>query len=246
MPDWSELVREKLATLNLPPSAKEEVISELAAHLEDGYQNEIARGLGESEASQHVLSEVQWNKLAREIRRATRKEESMNNRSRALWLPASVNLTVAAVLLIILVELGVDARMTRSSFLAIDQLSLDHPDHVRLFVLIYKLLGMIHLSWLLTLPFSAAAGCLMAKRAQASAAVRLIVGLAPSLLWLAVFVAMSLEFELDRWQFPTGFPLEFSYFALSALGWIVLPSVPLLLGTLPFLREPNLSRAETN
>lgn len=246
MPDWNKLVRERMSGLNLPPDTKEEVISELAAHLEDGYQNEIARGLGEPEASQHVLSEVQWNKLAREIRRATCKEGSMNNRTRALWLPAIVNLTVAAVLLIILVGLGADARMTRSSMIALDQLALNHPDHLRLFALIYKPLGIIHLSWLLTLPLSAAAGCLMARRAQASTAVRLVVGLAPSLLWLAVFVAMSLEFELDRWQFPTGFPLEDSYFALSALGWIVFPAVPLLLGTLPFLREPNPARAQTN
>jgi hypothetical protein len=246
MRDWKKLVRERMSGLNLPPDLKEEVVSELAAHLEDGYQNEVARGLGESEASRHVLSEVQWNKLAREIRRATSKEESMNNRTRALWLPAMVNLTVAAVLLIILVELGADDRMTRSTWLAVNQLALDHRGHVWFFVLVYKLLEMIHPSWLLTLPLSAAAGCFMARRAQASAAVRLMVGLAPSLLWLAVFVAMSLEFELDRWQFPTGFPLEFSYFALSALGWIVLPAVPLLLGTLPFLREPNLSRAQTN
>jgi hypothetical protein len=246
MPDWKELVRKRISGLSLPPDSKEEVIAELAGHLEDGYQNEIARGLGETEASQHVLSEVQWNKLSRAIRRATRKEELMNNRARALWLPAIVNLTVAAVLLIILVGLGADARMTRASMIALDQLALKHPDHLRLFVLIYKPLGIIHLSWLLMLPLSAAAGCLMARRAQATAAVRLIVGLAPSLLWLAVFVAMSLTFELDRWQFPTGFPLEDSYFALSALGWIVLPAVPLLLGTLPFLREPNLSRAQTN
>jgi len=246
MPDWKEMVRERMFVLNLPPDAEKEIISELAAHLEDGYQNEIARGLRESEARQRVLSEVQWNKLAREIRRAARKEESMTNRTRALWLPAIVNVTVAAVLLVILVELGADARMTRSSLLAIDQIAMDHRDHLNLFIPIYKMLGMTHLSWLLTLPLSAAAGCLMARRAHASAGARLIVGLAPSLLWLAVFVAKSLEFELDRWQFPSGFPLDFSYFALSALGWIVLPAVPLLLGTLPFLRETNLREAQTD
>lgn len=243
MPDWRKLVGERMSVLNLPLDAKEEVISELADHLEDAYQNEIARGLGESEASQHVLSEIQWNKLAREIRRAARKEESMNKRTRVLWLPAIVNLTVAAVLLIIVVELGADARMTRSSYSAVVQLSLHHRDHVGFLVLIYKLLGMVHLSWLLTLPLSAAAGCLMARRARASAGACLIVGLAPSLLWLAVFVAMSLEFELDRWQFPSGFPIEFSYFALSALGWIVFPAVPLLLGTLPFLRTSEVREA---
>ena len=35
MPDWKKLVRERLSVLNLPPSAKNEVIAELAAHLEE-------------------------------------------------------------------------------------------------------------------------------------------------------------------------------------------------------------------
>lgn len=248
MPDWQKLVGERMSVLNLPPDAREEVISELAAHLEDDYQNEIAFGLGETEASEHVLSKVRWDKLAREIRRATREEESMNNRNRALWLPATINLLVAAILLVLLTVLGIDDRMTRSSVLAIEWLAIAHLDHFSFFAAICKVLDVIHLSWLLTLPLSATAGCFMARRAHASPKVRLIVGLAPSLLWLAVFASMSLEFELDRWQFPTGFPPEFiHYFALSALGWIVLPIVPLLLGTLPFLRElPNPHPFDTN
>jgi len=246
MPDWQKLVGERMSVLNLPPDVEEEVISELTSHLEDDYENELARGIGEPEATQRVLSEVQWNKLAREIRRIIRKEESMNNRSRALWLPAVVNLLVAATLLVLLNVLGIDDRLTRSSLLAIDRLAMAHRDHLWIFIPIYKILGITHLFWFGVLPFSAAAGCFMARRARASAVGRLIVGLAPSLLWLAVFVAMSLTFELDRWQFPSGFPLEFSDFAFSALSWIVIPAVPLLLGTLPFLREPNLRQAQTN
>lgn len=246
MPDWKALVGERMSTLNLPPEAKEDVISELAAHLEDGYQNEIACGTRESEATQHVLSEVQWNKLAREIRWATRTEESMSDRNRALWLPVVVNLLVAAVLLVVLIGLGIDERMTQSSILVIERLAIKHLEHFSFFAAICKVLEMIHLSWLLTLPLSAAVGCLIARRAQASPTVRLIVGLAPSLLGLAVFVAMSLTFEFDRWQFPSGFPLDFNYFSLSVVGWIVLPAIPLLLGTAPFLRESNLKRAQTN
>lgn len=245
MPDWKKLVRDRLLALNLPPDAKEEVISELAAHLEDGYQNEIARGLGESEASQHVLSEVQWNKLAREILRATRKEESMNNRTRALWLPAIVNLFVATILLTLLEKLGVHPRMIHAH-IALNYFAKGHPATIKYLVPINPFIDMFPLPWLCTLPFSAALASVLSRRAKAPAALRLLAGLAPSLVLLAVFVAMSLELELDRWQFPAGFPLEFSYFALSALGWIVLPAIPLLLGTLPFLRDPNLSLAQTN
>ena len=246
MPDWEKLVRERMSTLNLPADTKEEVISELAAHLDDAYQNEITRGAEESKAARHVLSEVQWNKLAREIRLATRKEESMSNRNQALWLPVVVNLLVAAVLLIVLIGLGIDERMTQSSILVIERLAIKHLEHFSFFAAICKVLEMIHLSWLLTLPLSAALGCLIARRAQASPTVRLIVGLAPSLLGLAVFIAMSLTFEFDRWQFPSGFPLDFSYFALSVVGWIVLPAIPLLLGTAPFLRGTDFRRGQTN
>jgi len=245
MPDWKKIVREQMSSEGSSCDLKEEIIAELAAHLEDGYQNEIARGLGESEASQHVLSAVRWNRLAREIRRVNRKEESMNNRTRALWFPAVVNLFVATILLTLLEKLGVHPRMIHAH-MVLNHYAKSHPGDIKYLVPVDRLVDMFNLPWLCTLPLSAALASLLAKRAKAPAALRLLAGLAPSLVWLVVFVAMSLEFELDRWQFPTGFPLEFSYFALSALARIVLPAVPLLLGTLPFLREPDLSRTQTN
>jgi hypothetical protein len=209
-----------MSALRLPPDSQEDIVTELAAHLEDGYQDELNRGITQSEACKRVLSSIQWNKLARGIRRATLKEQSMNNRTRILWLPAMVNLTTAAGLLAILQGLGV------------------HP----LMVQVGHLPVAFHIPWLLTLPLSAAAASFMARRAQAPPAVRILAGLAPSLVWLAAFVAMALEFELDRWQFPTGLPLERNYFLFSAFAWAVLPAVPLLLGTLPFLRESGLRK----
>jgi len=71
-------------------------------------------------------------------------------------------------------------------------------------------------------------------------AARLIAGLAPSLVWLAVFTIMTLAFALDRHDFA-AFPLD--YFAVSAVAWIVLPAISLGLGTLPFLRESALRKA---
>ena len=244
MPDWKGLIRERMSSLNLPPESKEEVISELAAHIEDRYQEELAQGFRESESRRRVLSEVQWSKLARGVRRA-RKEDSMNNRTRTLWFPAVVNLFIATILLTLLEMLGVHPRMIHAH-MALNYFAKSHPDAIKYLVPIDRLLYRLNLTWLCALPFSAALASLLARRAKAPAAFRLLAGLAPSLVWLAVFVAMSLEFELDRWQFPSGFPLEFSYFALSAISWIALPAVPLLLGTLPFLREPNLSRTQTN
>lgn len=222
MPDWKNLVRERLARAALPLELEEAIVTELAAHLEDDYQDGLACGLSEPEASNRILSHVPWNTLARGIRRAALKEEGMSTRTKNLWLPAMLNLTTAAMLLMILERLGAHPRMVQVSHMPVA----------------------FPVLWFFTLPLSAAAASLMARRAQAPSAVRLIAGLAPSLLSLAVFVVMALVFEIDRWEFPSGFPLEFDYFALSAVGWIFLPALPLLLGTLPFLRERNPREAE--
>lgn len=239
MPDWKKLIEERLESARLPAASREEIVAELAGHLEETCDRALSQGFDEADALAVALQEVDdWRVLAADICRA-KQEDHMENRTRALWLPAIVNLTVAAALLIILEKLGIDTRMTKACDSALTQMAMHHLDHINYFVFMYKILYAIHLSWLLTLPLSAAAGCLMARRAQASAAERLIVGLAPSLLWLAVFVVMVFVFELDRWQFPAGFPLEFGYFAFAVVAWTVLPALPLLLGTLPFLRESS-------
>jgi hypothetical protein len=242
MPDWKKVVRERLGPFALPQESEESIVAELSAHLEDDCQEGRRDGLSESEASARILSEIQWNRLARGIRSAM-KEESVNNRTKTLWLPAIVNLMGAAVLLIILEKVGAHSRMIQDGHLVLARLAARHIGAAKELTVIDLIADIPLLLWLFALPLSAAAGSLMAKRAQAPTSIRLIVGLAPSLVWLCVFVAMALEFELDRWQFPSGLPLEPTYFALSAFVWVVLPAVPLLLGTLPFLRETELGKA---
>jgi len=96
MPDWSALVRERLRPLDLPSIETQEVVAELAAHLEEFYDEQIGKGLSESEAQQRALNEiVQWQILARNIQRAKCKEEVMNTRTKHLWLPGLVSLTTA-------------------------------------------------------------------------------------------------------------------------------------------------------
>ena len=203
-----------MARLCLPHDAKEAVITELAAHLEDAYEQGLTQQLGESEASRRALANIDWHRLALGVGRAKRKEETMNNRTKRLWLPAMANLMIAATLLATLEILGLKPRTFSVSHMA---MALPFP-------------------WLFALPVSGAAAALLAKRAQAPSGVRLIAGLAPSLVSLAVFCVMPLVFVLDRWEF-SGFPLPLDYFALSAVIWIVLPAFPLLVGALPFLRE---------
>jgi hypothetical protein len=124
---------------------------------------------------------------------------------------AVANITVAAGMPLTLDKLGVQPRIVQVSHVAMA----------------------LHLPWLCTLPPPAVIGTLLSKRAQGPPTAWLLAGLASSLTWLAVFSTMALAFAIDRNDF-SGFPLDYS--ALSAIVWIVLPALALLLGTLPFLR----------
>lgn len=212
MPDWKKLVREQLAARGLTQSIEEVVIAELAAHLEDACADECRQGRSESDARKQALDQVPWNKLAHRIRAAQHKERNMNQRTRALWLPAMANMALAVGLIIIL-----------------DRLNLDEPG----IATAGHIVKAFRLPWLLALPISGAVGALLSKRAQASRAERLMAGLAPSLAWLAVLSLWGwLSFVTGDFA---GFPLD--YLALSVVGLVILPALALLLGTLPFLRE---------
>jgi hypothetical protein len=88
-PDWAELVREHLA---LP--CTEDVVSELASHLEEIYADACARGTSNTEAMMIALEQVDdWQALAGEIARTKCEEKSMNDgpmnhRTKTVLLPA--------------------------------------------------------------------------------------------------------------------------------------------------------------
>ena len=94
MPDWKKLVRARLGPSALPPEHREQVISELAAHLEEVCQAARADGLTETEAERRALQEAgDWHVLGTNIQRAMRtKEQLMNQRTKSLWLPALANM----------------------------------------------------------------------------------------------------------------------------------------------------------
>jgi len=223
MPDWKKWVSRRMGSTQLPDDVHDEVVAEIAAHLEDECEDNRSLGLSESSARRRALSEIRWHKLTRAVESAKLKEDVMNNRTKGLWLPALANLVIAGALLTVIRVFGVEDRTFSVSHLPMA----------------------LPLPWLFALPVSGAAAALLAKRAQAPLAARLIAGLAPSLVALAVFCVMPLVFLLDRWQF-SGFPIPLDYFTLSALIWIVLPIFPLLLGALPFLSESALATRSAN
>jgi len=214
MPDWKEVVRENLGPAGLPPSAEEDVIAELATHLEELCEHEQTRGRSELEAEKWVLANIRWQKLAREIRAAKREEESMKNRKRTLLLPTFANLLLLTLGILALGFLGFHPEI-------------DAQHHVWF---------SFPIPWLLALPFVGAAGTLLAKREGASPAERLVAGLAPSVVWLAEFCLMAVAIECDRHDFA---PFPPQYFGLTALWWVVLPVLAQLAGTLPFIQAPE-------
>lgn len=109
MPDWRALVSEHLRLLELTSEENREVVAELAAHLEDVYEEQIGKGLSESEAQRRTLNEiVRWRLLAKNIQRAKHREEIMNPRTKQLWLPGLVSLTTAlfSPMVVALMRLG--------------------------------------------------------------------------------------------------------------------------------------------
>ncbi|PYT78073.1 MAG: hypothetical protein DMG40_21490 [Acidobacteria bacterium] len=109
MPDWQELVRERLSGLRLEVCAKEEVHAELAAHLEESYEVLLKEGMSREVAFQRTRAQVtDWNQLRRQIQIARQKENIMTPRVSRLWLPSLVTIIVSMILLPLLERLGLN------------------------------------------------------------------------------------------------------------------------------------------
>jgi len=219
MREWKELVREQLKMRGSTQSIEEDVIAEVAAHLEDAYDHERREGHQESDARKRALEQVQWHKLARRIRAAKREEGGMKDRKKTLWLPTFANLLLLTLGIQALLMLGIHPQI------AVGQ-------HVWF---------SFPIPWLLALTFCAAAGALLAKRGGASPGERMIAGLAPSLVWLGEFGVMAAAFGFYRQDFAP-FPLKDS--GLTAVWWVVLPVLALFAGTLPFLGEHQVGETQ--
>ena len=73
MPDWRQVVRDRLATLKLEGAYEAEVIEELSQYLEDCFDGLRASGIPEPEARRRALAELSdTTLLARQLRRAPR------------------------------------------------------------------------------------------------------------------------------------------------------------------------------
>jgi putative ABC transport system permease protein len=67
MPDWTPHLRTRLAQLRLSPTRENEIIDELALHLEDRWRELVAGGATEEEAMRLALAQLRKDTLARNM-----------------------------------------------------------------------------------------------------------------------------------------------------------------------------------
>jgi hypothetical protein len=214
MRNWNALVRERLGELGLKAVQQEEIIAELAGHLEDVFKALQAQGLFESDASARALEEVgDWGVLARMLHRAKREEGNMNQRTKSVWLPGVISLVVASPFLMILEKVGVRPHIWGPSGFGLA----------------------IPLPWLIAQPAFGALGAYLSLHAGGDRRARLVAGLFPSLVLFGAFCLVLVMSVFVDWSVLAS--IRFVGFAIYICFWVVLPGLALLLGALPFLKQ---------
>src|SRR5271155_960828 len=238
MPDWEALVAERLGGLEADAARREEVVRELAGHLEDYYLEKCSRGFSPAAAMKLALAQVaDWRELTRKIRLAKREEESMNDRTKGYWLPGLVAFTASMMWLMIL-QLAIPIRHSRyltDHFIAAHAGSGPRLES-NIGLQIYYLAAP-YLLWLLAQPLFGALGAYLSRRGGGELRARMVAGIFPSLMFLcALSFVFVIAVFVERNPFVLGHPL---YFAVILLPWVVFPAATLALGVLPFLRGPK-------
>jgi hypothetical protein len=211
MPNWQELVRQRLSGLALDAAEKGEIHAELAAHLEESYEAFCKEGLPQREALQRTLAQVaDWQDLQRKILIARRREQPMKKRVHQLWIPGFLTLTLSTIFLITLQNLGFQPRIVGSG-----------PNTI-----------LFYAPWLGSLPLFGALGAYLSARRGGLLGTVLVASVFPVLALTAAFLLMfPIGFVVEQ---IIGSPVNFSIVATAILrdgiGWILVPGVALLAG----------------
>ena len=228
MPDWQELVRQRLSGLALDLSEKEEVQAELAEHLEETYETLLKEGVAEPAAVHRTLSLAgDWRELRQRIQMAREKGSNMTNRVRQFWLPGFLTLFTSMSLLILIDFFGPRPLVVRVQPNDAYNVSLQ----LRSWSVIAPV-TVVYVPWLLTLLLIGASGAYLSYRAGASQRVALLSILFPVLPYSAFFlIGFPLSLILGEKNFTHN--IMFSAFLVGLVAWVLLPGAALLAGGLP-------------
>lgn len=216
MPNWRQILRERVTPKRLNAAAADSILRELATHLEEAFEEARARGLTEDQALQIALQEVEdWHVLAAEINAARSEEGRMNYRTKTLWLPTFLTL------------LGASVSLAATQFIGLQ------PQQIW----VGKMGMTFYWPWLASLPIFGAVGAYMSRKAAGQIPICLVAGLSPALVMLVVmFLILPWGLFLDGLHF-----FRLVHFGLGLINWVGIPAAALLLGALPFLRKNNLT-----
>jgi hypothetical protein len=207
----------------LEAKREEEIITELAGHLEDLHEDLVRQGKSEPEALRSALNTAaDWDELRREIQLSASEEVIMNyrlgpagkRRFKTLWLPGACTIALSGILLRLL---QMPSAPSPHVF---------WPQHGMPFVFYWQ--------WFVCLPLVGAIGAYWSRNAGGKLLERALAASSPAVAWMC-FPGLILPFVLVfQWIVYHSAPLVPA--ALFLLGWVVLPEAALLLGALPFLR----------
>jgi hypothetical protein len=210
MPDWNELVRARLSHLDLRSGEMDAVVVELAAHLEERCTELRLQGVSSEDAVRRSLEQVpDWNSLAKEIQ-AAKTGDSMNLRTRTLWLPGVLTLTLSMGFLLILQFSGLQPR----------SLPWGSGGPLLLF----------YIPWLVSLPLFGALGAFLSMRAGGSRSMVLFCSIFPAVYQaVCFFVILPLALVFNR-----NVALHFHFASLfpQIFAWLILPITALFIGGL--------------
>ncbi len=213
MPDWATWIRARLGPLPLRPLREAEIIAELAAHLEESYQERVRTGVPEEKARAATLAEVtNWAKLRRQILQA--EKEGIGVRIRKLWLPGLF--TCAMV-----ISLGFYVNLART-YMRLPWNPGEFP-------------SAFYILLLFALPPVGALGASVSRRAGGGPADRALAALLPVIArTCGILLTISFAWwtgDLQHYMrlMPDGVAVDF-------LRWDLLPGLALLLGALPLLK----------
>src|SRR3974390_2819030 len=189
MREWRQIVRMRLSGMELSEDQKKSVSEGLSAHLEDEYNSQRASGATEDQATENALKLVgNWEELSAEIYAAKNEEETMNYRTRAIWVPGLISLTVSMLWLTLLLRMD---WQPRSSF---------GP---------YAPPLMPYLFWLVGQPLVGALGASLSRRASGNREARIVAGLFPAIALFGVMIVAAWSAVLvEKNSYVTHHPIH--------------------------------------
>ena len=207
MPEWREYVREHLGAKPDWNSEEDQLVDELAGHLEEYYNALRARGIAEAEAvRQAKMRAGNWKQLRERIWLAKR-EGRMSDRIRQLWVPGLVTLLLANVALTVMQRL--------------------HVEPLLISVGKYWMLC-VYVPWLLILPMVGAVGGFLARRARSHGWHVYLAAAFPALVIAGLFlVILPLARLFDR---DVSSHIQLNGVLAGLTSWVVLPGMALAAG----------------